>query len=850
MNYTARHTMAPPPSFKEGAGGWSLALGRSLWLGVLFIFLPSFVSINVFSQITKVTGKVVDANTREALPFVNIIFKGTNVGTTTDVEGFYTISTPLKVDSMYLSYIGYTKAIKAVKRGVTQQINIAMAQGYELKAIEVRPGENPAYRILRQIIAHKDKNNRQNLDEYEYELYNKVEFDLNNINKATKKLLKPFSFIFDDIDSSNTKEKPYLPVFMTEALSDFYYRRSPQTKNEIVKASKVAGVQNASVSQFMGDMYQNVNIYDNVVLVFGKSFISPIANNALLFYKFYLIDSMTIDGHKCYQLQFKPRRKQELTFIGNLWTADTTFGIQRIEMSLAEDANINFINTTNVIQEYTYVDSTWMMKRERLVIDFNPFPINEKKKSMMGVYGRKTSSYSNFKINKPHDSKFYSLTENIQVNDDAFDKSDEYWKQHRLDTLTKDEKQIYHMIDTLQTLPAYNNWVNIIQLFVTGYKVTGNFEIGPYYNMYSFNSIEGNRFRFGGRTSNKFSKWYELSGYTAYGTKDEQFKYGLGLRAFITKKPRVMFGMYYKNDEEILGESQNGFTTDNILTSVLAITPLNNLTNVKQTYAYYDRQWFTGCNTIVSIYNRKMTPLGNFSYDYQKTSEEVVKLDNITTTELRVLTRFAYNDKYVDGEFTRVDMGTKYPVITAQYTYGMKGLFGGDYTYHKLVFNWNHFIRLKAWGYLNYTFECGKIWNPLPYPLLTLHGGNQTYTFDPYAYNAMNYYEFVSDQYASILLEQHFDGYFFNKIPAIRKFKWREVVGAKAIIGSVNADNRSQLIFPNTLFDLSNGPYIETSTGVENIFKVFRLDAVYRLTYLQNPNITPFSIRFSINIVF
>ena len=825
--------------------------GSSLYSLLKYFLLLLFIAPSLtFAQTTKVTGKVVDALTREPLPFVNIIFKGTNVGVTTDVEGNYTISTPLKVDSIICSYIGYNKTAKAIKRGITQQLNLPMTQGIELKAIEVRPGENPAWRILRKIIANKEKNNRQNLDEYEYELYNKVEFDLNNINKATKKLMKPFAFVFDEIDSTNTKEKPYLPVFMTEALSDFYYRKNPTTKNEVVKASKVAGVKNATVSQFMGDMYQNVNIYDNTILVFGKSFISPIANNGLLFYKYYLIDSMTIDGHKCYQLQFKPRRKQELTFTGNLWTADTTFGIQRIEMSLAEDANINFINTTNVIQEYTYVDSTWMMKKERLVIDFNPFPIDEKKKTMMGVYGRKTSSYSNFKINKRHESKFYSLTENIKVADDAFDKSDAYWKEHRLDTLTKDEKQIYHMIDTLQTLPAYKSWINIIQLFVTGYKVTGNFEIGPYYNMYSYNNIEGSRFRFGGRTSNKFSKWYELSGYTAVGTKDELFTYSLGVRAFVSKKPRVMVGMYYKNDNEILGESQNGFSTDNILTSALAITPLTNLTNVKQTYAYYDRQWFTGCNTILSVYNRKMTPLGGFTYDYYKTSNSIAQLPNITTTELRVLTRFAYNEKFVDGEFTRISMGTKYPIITAQYTLGIKNLFGGDYDYHKLVVNWDHFIRLKAWGYLNYTLEYGKTWKPLPYPLLTLHGGNQTYTFDPYAYNAMNYYEFVSDEYASLILEQHFDGYFFNKIPLFRKLKWREVVGGKAVVGSVNPDNRNLLIFPNTLFDLSKGPYAECSAGIENIFKIFRFDAVWRLTYLNNPNITPFSIRFSINVVF
>ena len=808
--------------------------------------------IKTFSQATtKVSGKVVDAQTREPLPFVNIIFKGTTVGVTTDVEGFYSMSTTLKVDSIELSYVGYNRTRRAIKPGVTQELNIPLSQGVELKAVTVVAGENPAWRILRKIIANKPKNDRKELDCYEYELYNKVEFDLNNINKATRKILKPFSFIFDGIDSSNTKEKPYLPVFMTEALSDFYYRKNPVTKNEIVKASKVAGVQNATVSQFMGDMYQNVNIYDNAILVFGKNFMSPIADNALAYYKYYLIDSMTIDGHKCYQLQFKPKRKQELTFSGNLWTADTIFGIIRLEMAIADDANINFINTTNVVQEYTYVDSTWMMKRERLVIDFNPNPLGTKGKSQMGVYGRKTASYSNFKINKPKESKFYSVTENLKVADDAFTKPDSYWKEHRLDTLTKDEKQIYHMVDTLQTLPVYNTWVNVIQMFYTGYKVHGNFEYGPYYNMFSTNEIEGNRFRFGGRTSNKFSKWYEFNGYCAYGTKDERFKYQLGMRAFISKKPRVMFEMYHKDDFEILGESPNGFTQDNILNSALAITPLNNLTDVKETRAFVNREWFTGFKTQVGIYNRVMTPLANFHYEYQKTSNTVANLEHITTTEIQVLARLAYGEKYVEGVFTRTPINTpKWPILSATYIMGVKDLFGGDYNYHKLIINIDHRLRTNGFGYLDYVLEYGKIWNPLPYPLLTLHGGNETYTYDPYAFNAMNYYEFVSDEYASARAQYHLDGFFFNKIPLLRKLKWREVVGANAIVGSVRDENRSMLNFPDHLYDLSKGPYLEASTGIENIFKVFRLDGVYRLSYLDNPRVTPFSVRFSIQLMF
>ncbi|MCE3280417.1 MAG: TonB-linked outer membrane protein SusC/RagA family, partial [Bacteroidetes bacterium] len=667
-------------------------------------------------------------------------------------EGNYSMSTTQQVDSIIVSYVGYNKVTRVIKPNVTQEINIGLSQGIELKAIEVRPGENPAHRILRKIIANKDKNDREELDAYEYEVYNKVEFDLNNISEDFKnrKLLKPFSFIFDNIDSSNAKEKPYLPLFMTESLSDFYYRKNPKTRNENIKASKVAGVQNESVSQFMGDMYQNVNIYDNTILVFGKNFISPISDNALLFYKFYLIDSMVIDGHKCYQLQFKPKRKQELTFTGNLWAADTAFAIKQIEMSIADDANINFINSTAVVQTYTEVDGAWMMKKERLVIDFNPFPI-EQTKNMMGIYGRKTASYGNFVINKPKENNFYSLTENLKVAEDAFKKSEEYWTAHRLDSLSKNEKQIYHMVDTLQTLPIYRTWVDVLQIFVTGYKVQGNFEIGPYYNLVSYNNIEGTRFRFGGRTSNQFSKWYELNGYLAYGTRDERFKYSLGFRTFITKKPRTMIGMSYKNDNEILGQSQNGFTTDNILASVFRVAPLRNMTNTKQVQAYIEKDWFTGFSTRLTFVNRQMFPLENFRYEYQKTATTTGFLDQINTSEIRLMTRLAYNEKFVTGAFDRVSLGTHYPILQVQYTLGLRNLFKSNYDYQKFTVNVDDRIRINPIGYFDYVLEYGKVYGQLPYPLLELHGGNETYIYDIYAYNTMNYYEFVSDHITSMV---------------------------------------------------------------------------------------------------
>jgi hypothetical protein len=823
-----------------------------------FVILALIISSNdACAQTTMVSGKVVDANTREPLPFVNVFLKGTKSGGSTDFNGNYSVSTSEKCDSIRFSYVGYNTVIKAIKWGTTQELNIGLSQGVELKAVEIKPGENPAHVILRKVIANKKKNNIEKLEAYEYEIYNKVEFDLNNISEdfKNKKLIKPFSFIFDNIDSSNSNEKPFLPVFISETMSDVFFRKNPKVHNEVIKASKVSGIENSSVSQFMGDMYQKVNLYENNVNIFNKLFVSPISDNALFYYRLYLIDSMLIDGYKCYQLQFKPRRKQELTFTGNMWIADSTFALKQIELSIADDANINFINSTAMVQTFVRVDSTWMIEKEKIVIDFNPVPVEKKKQTVMGIYGRKTTSYRNFKINQPKEEKFYSYTDNLKVEEDAGKKTKEFWNENRHDTLSKNEAEIYKMVDTLQTLPIYHTWVDIIQLFVTGYKVIGKFEYGPYYNLYSYNRIEGNRFRVGMRTSNEFSKWLELSGYVAYGLRDEQFKYKFGFRSFLSKKPRTMVGVYYKNDNEILGQSQNAFTTDNILSSI-RVTPLRNLTRAKEFSTFIDYQWFQGFSTKLSFYNRELIPQqpkNTHEFEYLKldenTGDTTVK-NNITTSEIRVTTRFAYNEKFVAGEFDRASLGTKYPIFQSQYIFGVKGVLGSEYNYHKLVVNVSDRFYINPIGYTDYIIEGGKIWGALPYPLLDFPGGNQTFIYDIYAFNSMNYFEFANDKYASLTLSHHFDGFFLNKIPLMRKLKWREVVGAKGIAGSLSNKREELILFPGFLKSLNTKPYYEATIGVENIFKIFRIDGIWRLAYLDTPGVALFSVKLSMQFTF
>lgn len=807
------------------------------------------MSMVFHAQTYTISGKVFDSESKEPLPFVPVLLKGTTVGATTDFDGNYSITTSKLGDSIVASYVSYKRLTRAIKRGETQIVNMPMVlEGVNLLEVVVKAGENPAHRIIRNVISHKEFNNKRKLAAYQYETYNKVEFDLNRIPKEMrdKKLFKPIKFVFDNVDSLNSGEKPSLPIFMTEAISDMYYRSNPSLKKEVIRASKVTGIENTSITSVMGDMYQNINIYDNHILVFGKDFVSPISDNGLFYYKYYLEDSLFIGKTRCYQIRFKSKRPQELCFSGNIWISDTTWAVKRLEMSIPKDANINFINAANIVQEFDQIDSTWMLSKDRLIIDF------AMTKNQVGIYGRKTTSYKDFKINQPKDVKFYELGDQIIIDDAATKQSDEFWNANRHDSLSLREKKIYHMIDTIKSLPVYKTWVDILTIFVSGYKVVNNFEIGPYFNLLSYNRVEGPRIRFGGRTSHKFSRWYELEGYVAYGFKDEKYKYSLGFKSFISKRPhRQLIGMTYKSDYEILGQSQNGFSQDNLFASLFRTSPLTNLTRVDKTEAWYEREWSAGLSSKITLVGRTITPLFINSYKFYKNDGSIGTKENIKNTEVRLNVRFAYKEKFIGSGFRRVSLSTKWPIMQVTYAKSLQNAFRGEYDYQKVVLNLSDRVRLVSLlGYTDYTAEAGKIFGAVPYPLMELHGGNETYVYDYMSFNMMKYYEFASDQYASIGMFHHFEGLLFNKIPLIKKLKWREVVTCKALWGSVNERNRKTLIFPSTLSALGNEPYVEVSAGIENIFKVFRIDALWRSTYLRPRAIDNFGVKFGFQLAF
>jgi len=807
------------------------------------------------NEITKIRGKVTDNQTGEVLPFVNVLLTGTTIGGITNLDGEYFIETRKPSDSISVSYLGYNRIAVPIQKGKYQEINFSLiATENQIEEVVVKPGENPAHRIFKKVIENKKQNDPYKYPAYYCETYNKIEFDINNVDDSfkDKRGFKQFEFVFDYVDTSAVTGTVFLPVFISETLSDVYYQKDPFKKKEIIKANRISGVSNESISQFTGEMYLDNNIYQNFITVFGREFVSPFADFGLLTYKYFLMeDSTFIDNKWCYHIMFKPRRKQEMTFTGDFWVNDTTFAIKKVTARIAEDANINYINDVIVTLEYNQIEEkAWFLSRDEVYIDFN-LDIGDQSSPFIG---RKLTTYKDVTLNPVLDKDFYAdmVPEETVLLDDAFKNDTAFWNNARHEKLTQREREIYQMVDSIKGVRLFNTMIDYINMFFTGYYVAGNIELGPYYTFFSFNEIEGSRIKIGARTSNDFSTKTMYYGHLAYGFKDEKFKYGLGYMYMFSKNPRMSAGVSFSHDVEQLGQSQNAFMEDNIMSSMLKRNPIYKLSLVDESKGYFEKEWFNGLSNTLTLTHRRVYASDSIRFvevESQNPHERII------SSEIKLNTHFAFNEKFMYGEFERISVGTDYPIFNLDLTVGLPNVLGSKYQYFISVLNVSHWFNVSPFGYFQYRIEAGKIFGEVPYPLLRLHEGNETYAFDDFAFNMMNYYEFASDMYASVYAEQHFNGFFLNKVPLFRKLKLREVVYMKGVIGSLSDTNNPKFNpnsweFPSVMMTEFNKPYVEGGVGVENIFKLLRIDAVWRFSYLDNPNIQVFGIRAKLQLIF
>ena len=822
------------------------------------------ISMTIFSQV-KISGTVVDIN-NESIPFANVVFENSIVGTVSDENGVFYLESSENYAVIEISFIGYESKKVAIKsRDFDLKITLTEASD-QLDEVVIYSGRikkkgNPAVAILKKIWAKKRQNGTYLFDQYQYDKYEKVEFDMNNIDSILKqrKIFNGMEFIFENIDTSRITGKAYLPIFINESVHKTYGNNISKKKREDLIANKNSGFDsNQNIISFIKDLYVEYNIYDNYIKIFDKSFVSPLSRVGNLTYNYALTDSAYIGNKWCYNIAYYPRRKNELTFKGDFWVNDSTYAVKEINMQANKSANINWVKDIYIEQEFEVLnDSVFLLERDYMLSDFS---IGKKEKSK-GVYGKRTTMYENYKFNIDKEDDFYKKESDI-YDEEIYQKSDAYWSENRQEKLNQDELGIYKMLDTLSTLPKFKRLYNLVSILGSGYIEFKNFDYGPIFSTVGINDVEGIRIRVGGRTYFGKNDLWRLQGYTAYGFKDQQFKYGVSGKVMLDKKSRLIFGAGNRRDIEQIGASLT--TTNDILgrsfasSSFFASGDNGKLTSINLSNAFLEVEPVKNFTFKLGASYRTLksaSPTFNLSYIDQDATIQ----SNTIQSEVDFSIKYTPKRKTIGYGVERTEVSDDYSTLFLNYSRGIKGVFNSDFDYQKLQLYYKQPFLLGGFGRTFTTFEAGKTFGEVPLGLLNVVPGNQSYFNIENTYALLDFYEFVTDTYASVHIEHNFNGRLFSKLPLFRKLNLREVVGFKAVWGSISDQNimmnipsLSNLPFPSLESNViaPEDVYYEYSAGVGNIFKVFRIDFIWRGSYRDVPNANNFGIKGSFGFYF
>ncbi|MES2656622.1 MAG: DUF5686 family protein [Bacteroidota bacterium] len=818
----------------------------------LLVFL--FFAINIYVQAqtneelaTVVQGKVIDKRNREPLPFVTITFKGSRIGTTSDFEGNFKMKINTKVDSIKVSYIGYKTHYQKINYGQTQTIQIEMAEAAaELRAVTVRVGVNPALRIINNARKLKSINNQDNLVAYQYDSYNKVDISLNNISEQMKsnKIFKPIKGLFDTAFQMKNEEGKYiLPLFINETFSQYYYNKVPSKNKEVMVASSTTGIgvgDKSFITDLMGTSLQQFNFNENYVRILSKDFISPLSNVCHNYYVYTLLDSTIENGRKNYKIKINLKQEQDLGFLGHMWIQDSTWALTRIDVEISKYANLNFIDRLKLQQEMVQTAAgPFIPYKNRMIID-----VAEMTKNTSGIIAKFYNSFSNIEVNKPKPIEFYDrLIERAEESE--LERDSNFWISKRPEAFTGIEKRMFIMVDSIKNLPAIQTYIDVVRIVVEGYKRIGGIDWGPYVFLYGYNNVEGSRVRFGFKTNHLFSRKWVLKSHIAYGFKDEKFKYGLSADYISNRRDWNIWSISYRDDYDVIGITNDfgpGNNSSNVFQAISIFADGIRLNRTQEfklgLFKHYSRDW---SYRLGALYNT-FEPLGNFVFAY-KTGEHSDSIsNNYTNAQLSAELRWAYKEILIVRGNDRLRLKrSAIPVFTLTYTHGFKGILNSNFEYNRLQLNITHHANTGVLGTADYWLTTGKVWGTLPYPLLDVARGNEVFLYSDFNYSLMNFYEFISDEYAHFTYIQHFEGLILNRIPVVKNWKWRSFAFVKAAYGNLSKQSIDLLPERNTsgkeLLKVNafkdNIPYVEVGYGFENIFRIFSINMVHRLTYLE-----------------
>lgn len=821
----------------------------------LFLILALASSLPSFGQLV-VKGKITDAETGDPIPFASVRLQGTNTGISTDFEGNYLLESNNRADSLEVTYIGYISQTKVIGPGEELTINFQLRPSdYEMEAFVFEAGENPAFEIIRKVVDNRKRFDKRKLDAYQTKNYTKIEIDIDHVSEAftKRKAVKKVTAVLDSIKQlTNDEGEKILPVFFSETLSSFYFRNNPELKKEVVEKSKVTGVgitDGATVSQITGSAFQEYNFYRNWVSILEKEFVSPIADGWKGFYDYDLLDSTKIAEDSVYVLQVYPLRTQDLAFSGTIWINKKTYALKQVDLTIPKAANLNFIERIKIQQELTPTEPGALIPSKTRV----QVKIGQITPKTAGLLAKFYTSVDSIQTGNPKPTSFFNQAVVLQPDFDA--EGEDFWNKNRRDPLSEEELAVLQMVDTLKKIPVIRFYSESLKFLASGYLPIGKLDVGPWPGFLNYNNVEGIRVGAGLRTNLKFSDKWKIEGYAAYGFLDKRLKYSGAITKILDRERWTTVKISTQKEIDQVGLEMESLEGNSIFLAASRFGTFRKPFISTNYRLDLKRELFKGFTIMGSIKSNHFDPLFNFYYLDEGASE---LKSTFKTTEGKIGLRYGRDETFIINDNDRISLGpAKWPIISINYSKGFQWL-RGEYNYSKLNLSISQKLNMGMLGISRYEAAAGKVYGDVPYPVLENHLGNETLFYTSAAFNTMNFNEFTSDQYFSFRYRHFFEGFLLNKIPLIKKLKWRAVANANLLYGSVSEANLSRVPvmdpegFPLQTFGSLDPktPFLELGYGIENIFKFFRVDFFHRMTYLDDPSVKPFAVKISAQIIF
>ncbi|WP_373112677.1 DUF5686 and carboxypeptidase-like regulatory domain-containing protein [Phocaeicola vulgatus] len=848
---------------------------------LLFLLLGCCISVSA----QNIQGVVTDSLTNEPIPYLSVFYEGKGVGSITDNDGNYKVETRKGWNKLTFSAVGYVTKVVNIIPGVTKNLNVRMRpDDIMLDEVVVKPKRekysrknNPAVELMKKVIAHKKNNKLSENDYYQYNKYQKITMSLNDVTPEMleKGMYKKMPFLKDQIELCEETNKFILPISVDETASQKIYRKHPKSEKTIIKGMSSTGVNELfatgdMLSTVLKDVFTDVNIYDNDIRLLQYPFISPISSSdAISFYKFYIMDTTFVDKDKCFHLTFVPNNSQDFGFTGHLYVlADSSYTVKKCTMNLPKKSGVNFVDNMDIIQEFEQLpNGEWVLKTDDMIVEMTLMKI------MQGFQIRRTTRYSDYAFDELPQQLFKRKGAEIKEAD-AMMRGDDFWNQYRPVPLTQTESSMDMLVKRLEQMPGFKYVIFVLKAFIENFVETGTKEhpskvdIGPVNTMISNNYIDGLRLRMSAQTTANLNPHLFFKGYYAYGFKDHRSKYMGEVEYSFNKKeylprefPKNSITFSYQYD--VMSPTDKFLKTDkdNVFVSFKTST-VDQMSYVQNIALKYENETQFGLKTTVEVKHSTDEPTGGLAYitnDDQKTL-----VSEIQTMEASLAFRYAPGETFVNTKQRRIPVSFDAPVFTLSHTAGFKGVLGGEYNYNLTEIGLYKRFWFSSWGKIDMFVKGGAQWNKVPFPLLIMPAANLSYILQRETFNLINNMEFLNDRYASLDVSWDLNGKIFNRIPLLKKLKWREAIGFKMLYGHLTDKNNpmkhpgdSELfLFPTrdgrpTSFVMDpKTPYMECSVGIHNIFKILHIDYVRRLNYLDHPDANKWGVRFMVMMTF